>query len=121
MNPLEMQIRALREALEHAVKAGEEALREALREAHALRESLLCERLRLADLQMRHKQLQQFHKAATVGESQSLQDENRRLRTLLAEASREPARQGGGIVFHSSAERVETAESGEEPEVTFGA
>ena len=117
MNPLEMQIRALREALEHAVKAGEEALRE----AHALRESLLCERLRLADLQMRHKQLQQFHKAATVGESQSLQDENRRLRTLLAEASREPARQGGGIVFHSSAERVETAESGEEPEVTLGA
>ena len=111
-----MQIRALREALECAVKAGEEALAE----AHTLRESLLCERLRLADLEMRHKQLQQFHKAATVGESRSLQDENRRLRTLLAEAARD-AKPGGGIVFHSSVERVDAVKSSEEPDVTFGA
>lgn len=86
--PLEMQIRALREALDRAARASEDALVE----AKALRESLICERLRNADLQMRYKQLQQYHNATTVGETEGLQKENRRLRTVIGEASVERAK-----------------------------
>lgn len=80
-----MQIRALREALDRAVRDGENTTYE----AKALREELLCERLRHNELKLRYKDLQKFHNATTVGEVEMLQTENRRLRSALAEASLE--------------------------------
>jgi len=114
---LEMQLRALREALDRAVRAGDDALVE----AKALRESLLCERLRHADLRMRYKQLQQFHSATTVGETEGLQRENRRLRTMLAEASSERGKLIEEIRIRAPFEHYEPAEPEGSADVTFEA
>lgn len=84
---LEMQLRALRDALDRAVRACELAQDE----AKSLREALLCERLKTNEMQARYKDMQRFHNATTVGEVEALQRENRRLRTALADACREHA------------------------------
>lgn len=112
---LELQIRALREALDRAARVSENALAE----AKTLREELLCERLRLTELKTRHKELERFHNATTVGEAETLQKENRRLRTMLAEASIDRGKLLEEFRARAPFERFEPAVLKEEPEVSF--
>ena len=112
---LEMQIRALREALDRAARVGENALAE----AKTLREALLCERLRHTELKTRHKELERFHNATTVGEAETLQKENRRLRTMLAEASIDRGKLLEEFRARAPFERFEPAVPEEEPGVSF--
>ena len=112
---LEMQIRALREALDRAARVGENALGE----AKTLREALLCERLRHTELKTRHKELERFHNATTVGEAEILQKENRRLRTMLAEASIDRGKLLEEFRARAPFERFGPAVPEEEPGVSF--
>ena len=129
-------MRAMREALDRAVRAGENALAQAkdLREAldravragkdaqaqaKELREELVCERLHHADVRLRYKQFQQHHKAKTAGESETLQKENRRLRTMLAEASMDRGKLLEEFRARAPFERFGPAVPDEEPGVSF--
>ena len=112
---LEMQIRALREALDRAARVGENALAE----AKTLREALLCERLRHTELKTRHKELERFHNATTVGEAETLQKENRRLRTMLAEASIDRGKLLEEFRARAPFARFGPAVLEKEPEVSF--
>lgn len=85
---LEMQIRALREALSRAARDTEHAQRH----AHSLDEALRCERLRSADFEFRLSQLQQTtrgSRAAATSEAEiaALKAENRRLRSVIGEST----------------------------------
>ena len=84
---LEMQVRALREALYRAAHETEGAKRH----SHSADEALRRERLRCAEVEFRLNQLQQAvnESASHLArlDAENLQAENRRLRSLLAESA----------------------------------
>jgi hypothetical protein len=86
---LEMQVRALVQALDSATRATAEAQHEVT----ALRELIRLERLRSADIDFRLKQIQQtpamprIADVAPDAENEALKDENRRLRKLIGESA----------------------------------
>ena len=88
---LEMQIRALREALYRAARDTEHAQRH----AHSLGETLRCERVRCADVEFRLKQLEKTtEQGRTNGvnseaEIAELKAENRRLRSVIGDSASE--------------------------------
>ena len=75
--------------------------------------------MRHNELKTRFKELQRFHNATTVGETESLQQENRRLRTMLAEASLERAKLIEEIRIRAPFERFEPAVPEEPADVSF--
>ena len=112
---LEMQIRALREALYRAARETESMKRE----SHTLGESLRRERLRSVDAEFRLYQLQQAMDSSPATEIPALRKENRRLRSLLAEAGAERGKTVAEIRPHAPTQPLELVAFDETDAVSF--